>query len=149
MTPAGPRLDDMPRHLTEDDIEVLASTIDTLAVATWDAVVKLARQRLGHAYSRQALSRHPRLRIALTVRKEQLKHKQTPRRPRPKTDTEAAFLERIDSLEAEVARLKADNDAMMTQFAIWAYNTHVLGIPDHRLDAPLQPVNRDYSESGT
>ena len=138
----------MPRHLTEDDIDILARTIDTLAVATWDAVVKLARQRLGHAYSRQTLSRHPRIRTALAARKEQLRRSQ-PRRPRPKTDTEAAFLERIDSLEAQLARLNADNEAMMTQFAIWAYNTHVLDIPDHRLDAPLQPVNRDYSEGGT
>ena len=139
----------MPRHLTEDDIEVLVRTIDTLAVVTWDAVVKLARQRLGHAYSRQALSRHPRIRTALAARKEQLKRKRPGRQPRPKTDTEAALLERIGSLEAQLARLKADNEAMMTQFAIWAYNTHVLGIPDHRLDAPLQPINRDYSEGGT
>ena len=139
----------MPRHLTEDDIDVLVRTIDALAVATWDAVVKLARQRLGHAYSRQTLSRHPRIRTALAARKEQLKRERPGRRPRPKTDTEAVLLERIDSLEAEAARLKADNDAMMTQFAVWAYNTHVLGIPDHRLDAPLQPVNRDYSEGGT
>ena len=136
----------MPRHLTEDDIEVLARTIDSLELATWDAVVTLARQRLGHAYSRQALSKHPRIKIALAARKDRLKHERPGRRPRPKTDTEAAFLERIDALEAMVSRLKADNDAMMAQFAIWAYNTHVLGIPDHRLDAPLQTVNRDYSE---
>ena len=139
----------MPRHLIEDDIEILVRTIDALSVATWDAVVKLARQRLGHAYSRQTLSRYPRIRTALTARKEQLKRERPGRRPGPKTDTEAAFLERIDALEAEIARLKADNDALMTQFAIWAYNTHVLGVPDHRLDAPLQPVNRDYSEGGT
>ena len=68
----------MPRHLTEDDIEVLVRTIDALAVATWDAAVKLARQRLGHAYSRQTLSRYPRIRTALTARKEQLKREQTP-----------------------------------------------------------------------
>ena len=139
----------MPRHLTDDDIEVLVRTIDALSVATWDAVVKLARHRLGHAYSRQTLSRHPRIRTALAARKEQLKRERPGRRPRPKTDTEAALLERIDSLEAELARFKADNDALMTQFAIWAYNTHVLGIPDDRLEAPLQPVNRDYSEGGT
>ena len=66
----------------------------------------------------------------------------------PKTDTEAALLERIDSLEADLSRLRAENEAMMTRFAVWAYNTHVLGIPDHRLDAPLQPVDRDYSERG-
>lgn len=139
----------MPRHLTDDDIEVLVRVIGTLAVASWDAVVRLARQRLGHAYSRQALSKHPRITAALAARKEQLKHERPGRQPRPKTDTEAALLDRIDSLEAEIGRLKADNDAMMTQFAIWAYNTHVLGIPDHRLDTPLQPVNRDYSEGGT
>ena len=55
----------MPRHLTEDDIDVLVRTIGTLAVASWDTVVKLARQRLGHAYSRQALSKHARVRTAL------------------------------------------------------------------------------------
>ena len=139
----------MPRHLTEDDIDVLVRTIGTVAVASWDMVVKLARERLGHAYSRQALSRHPRVATALAARKEQLKRERPGRRPRPKTDTEAALLERIDSVEAEMARLKAENEAMMTQYAIWAYNSHVLGIPDHRLEAPLQPVDRDYSEGGT
>ena len=51
----------MARHLTETNIEMLARTIGTLEVATWGAVVRLARQRLGHAYSRQALSRHERI----------------------------------------------------------------------------------------
>ena len=67
-----------------------------------------------------------------------------PRRtPKPPSSSASTLV------EAEIARLKAENEALMTQFAIWAYNSHVLGIPDHRLDAPLQPVNRDYSEGGT
>ena len=136
----------MARHLSETRIETLARAIGTLEVATWDAVVRLARQRLGHAYSRQALSRHERITTALAARKEQLRGRHAGRRARPKTDTEAALLARIDSLEADLSRLRAENEAMMTRFAIWAYNTHVLGIPDHRLDAPLQPVDRDYSE---
>ncbi len=136
----------MARHLSETHIETLARAIGTLEVATWDAVVRLARQRLGHAYSRQALSRHERIRTALAARKQQLRDRHVGRRPRPKTDTEAALLARIDSLEADLSRLRAENESMMTRFAIWAYNTHVLGIPDHRLDAPLQPVDRDYSE---
>ena len=136
----------MARHLTETRIEMLARAIGTLEVATWDAVVRLARQRLGHAYSRQALSRHERIGTALAARKEQLRGSGGGRRPRPKTDTEAALLARIDSLEADLSRLRAENESIMTRFAIWAYNTHVLGIPDHRLDAPLQPVDRDCSE---
>ena len=136
----------MARHLSETHIETLARAIGTLEVATWDAVVRLARQRLGHAYSRQALFRHERIRTAFAARKEQLRGRHAGRRPRPKTDTEAALLARIDSLEADLSRLRAENESMMTRFAIWAYNTHVLGVPDHRLDAPLQPVDRDYSE---
>ena len=139
----------MARHLTENNIEMLTRTIGTLEMATWDAVVRLARQRLGHAYSRQALSRHARIRIALAARKEQLRRSGARWRPIPKTDTEAALLHRIDSLEADLSRLRAENEAMTTQFAIWAHNTHVLGIPDHRLDTPLQPVDRDYSERDT
>ena len=136
----------MARRLTETNVDMLARTIGTLEVATWGAVVRLARQRLGHAYSRQALSRHARIRTALAARKEQLRGSGARRRPRPKTETEAALLARIDALEADLSRLRAENEAMMARFAIWAYNTHVLGIPDHRLDAPLQPVDRDYSE---
>ena len=57
------------------------------------------------------------------------------------------LLNRIDALEAELARLRAENESMMARFVIWAHNTHVLGIPDHRLEAPLQPVDRDYTDS--
>lgn len=139
----------MPRRLTENDVETLVRTIGTLDVATWNAVVRLAKQRLGHPYSRQALSRHARIGTALSARREQLRNSGERRRPRPGTDAEAALLERIDALEAELARVKAENEAMMTRFAVWSYNTHVLGIPDERLDAPLQPVDRDYTEGGT
>ena len=139
----------MARHLTETNIEMLARTIGTLEVATWNAVAGLARQRLGHAYSRQALARHPRIRTALAARREQLSRKVTPRRPKPKTHGEAVLLNRIDALEAELARLQAENESMMAQFVVWAHNTHVLGIPDHRLDAPLQPVDRAYTEPDT
>lgn len=137
----------MARHLTEAQIDLLARTVGTLEVATWNAVVDLARQRLGHAYSRQALARHERIRTALAARREQLGRKVTRRRPKPKTHAEAVLLNRIDALEAELARLRAENESMMAQYVIWAHNTHVLGIPDHRLDAPLQAVDRDYTDS--
>ena len=139
----------MPRHLSEADIDLLATTIDTLDVANWNAVVTLAKKRLGHAYTRQALSNYPRIKMALEARKEHLKNEQPGRQRQPKTDTEAALLNRIASLDAQIARLTVENEALMTQLAIWAYNTHLLGIPDHRLNAPLQPVDRSYSEENT
>ena len=136
----------MARHLTKPHIAILARTIGTLEVATWNAVMDLARQRLGHAYSRQALARHEPIRTALAARREQLSRKVTRKRPKPKTHGEAVLLNRIDGLEAELARLRAENESMMARFVIWTHNSHVLGIPDHRLDAPLQPVDRDYTE---
>lgn len=136
----------MARHLTQTNIEMLARTIGTLEVATWNAVMDLARQRLGHAYSRQALARHAPIRTALAARREQLSRKVTRKRPKPKTHGEAVLLNRIDALEAELARLRAENESMMARFVIWTHNSHVLGIPDHRLDAALQPVDRDYTE---
>ena len=139
----------MPRHLTEADITMLAKTINTLQEPSWNAVVKLARRRLGHSYSRQALSKYAQIKTALEARKEHLRRARPRKKRTSETDTEAILLARIDALDAELARINAENEALMSQFAIWAYNTHVLGIPDHRLDAPLQPINRGYSEGNT
>ena len=140
-------LTDVPRHLTKRDIEVLVTGIDTLAVPTWKEVVKLAKRRLRHAYSRQALSSHARIRIALATRKTEVQ-RQRSQASTPKPDANTLLLDRIASQDALIARLNAENAAMMTRFAVWTYNAHVLGIPDHRLDAPIRPVDRNHSEDG-
>ena len=138
-----------PGHLTENNIEMLTRTIGTLEMATWDAVVRLARQRLGHAYSRQAAvpacadkdrTRSPQG-AAQTQRSTAAPKTQDghPKRPSP-----PHRLPGSGPLPAS-GRERGDDDP----FAIWAHNTHVLGIPDHRLDTPLQPVDRDYSERDT
>ena len=138
----------MPRRLTKRNIDDLVASIGTLPEPTWKEVVKLAKRQLRHAYSRQALSSHPRITVALAARKEAVKQDHEIRHPQARKETKAALLGRIESLEAEVARLTSHNKTMEGQFAIWAYNARVLGIPDQRLKASLQPVQRDYSETG-
>ena len=139
----------MTRRLTKRNIDTLVDGIGTLAEPTWKEVVKLARRRLRHGYSRQALSSHEEIGAALAARKKEVKHNQEVRHPQARKETKTALLARIETLEAELARLKGHNKTMEGQFAVWAYNARVLGIPDHRLKAPLQPVQRDYSEADT
>lgn len=136
----------MPRRLTRRNIDVLVEGIGTLAEPTWKEVVKLAKRRLRHGYSRQALSSHEEIGAALAARKQEVRRNHEIRHPQARKETRTALLARVESLDAELARLAGHNAAMEGQFAIWAYNAGVLGIPDHRLKAPLQPVQRDYSE---
>lgn len=139
----------MPRRLTQRNIDLLVEGIGTLAEPTWKEVVKLARRRLRHGYSRQALSSHEEIGAALAARKQEVKHNQAIRHPQARKETRTALLARVESLDAEIARLESQNKTMEAQFAIWAYNARVLGIAEHRLKAPLQPVQRDYSEADT
>lgn len=139
----------MARRLTKRNINTLVAGIGTLAEPTWKQVVKLAKRRLRHGYSRQTLSSHEEISAALAARKVEVRQSHKVRHPQAIKETRTALLARIDSLETEVARLAAHNETMEGQFAIWAYNAGVLGIPDHRLKAPLQPVQRDYSEADT
>ena len=134
----------MPRHLTNRNIDTLVAGIDALAVPTWKEVVKLAKRRLRHAYSRQALSSHARIRNALASRKEEVR-RQRSQRSAPKPDASTLLLDRIASQDALIASISAENSAMLNQIAIYTYNAHVLGIPEHRLAAPLPPVDRNYS----
>lgn len=136
----------MPRRLTRRNIDALVEGIGALAEPTWKEVVKLAKRRLRHGYSRQALSSHEEIGAALAARKQEVRRNHEIRHPQARKETRTALLARVESLDAELARLAGHNEIMEGQFAIWAYNARVLGIPDHRLKAPLQPVQRDYSE---
>ena len=136
----------MPRRLTRRNIDALVEGIGTLSEPTWKEVVKLAKRRLRHGYSRQALSSHEEIGAALAARKQEVRRNHEIRHPQARKETRTALLARVESLDAELARLAGHNEIMEGQFAIWAYNARVLGIPDHRLKAPLQPVQRDCSE---
>ena len=139
----------MPRRLTRRNIDALVEGIGTLAEPTWKEVVKLAKTAPPSRLLPPGPVQPRRDRRCARSPEQEVRHNQAIRHPQARKETRTALLARIESLETELARLAGHNAAMEGQFAIWAYNARVLGIPDHRLKAPLQPVQRDYSEADT
>lgn len=54
-------------------------------------------------------------------------------------------MERSERLKAENERLQVQNDTLLAQFCIWAYNAHVRGIDKAALDSPLPEIDRELS----
>ncbi|MFL9952167.1 hypothetical protein PQR46_43975 [Paraburkholderia sediminicola] len=113
---------------------------------TWDALIEELAKREGLRYTRQALHRHESIRLAFTVRKKVLSGQPSELRVSVDPDLQVA-LERIDRLEAEVQRLKAEKNNLREQFARWAYNAHTRNLTEEFLNTPLPGVDREQSRS--
>jgi hypothetical protein len=50
--------------------------------------------------------------------------------------------ETIERLQARVARLEAENGALIEQFVVWLYNANARGVTVEQLTRPLPPAAR-------
>lgn len=115
---------------------------------TWDLLIEAIEARQKTQYTRQALSQHSRIKQAFQLTKERLTGQ--PRNEQKGSEglgaTEAqALLERYARLEAENARLKADNERLLEQLVVWAYNASNRGLDAGFLNRPLPKVDRDQT----
>ena len=63
----------MAVHLSDNDIETIVKIIDGWSRSeklTWDNLILAAQMRLFRKYSRQALSRHERIKRTFTLKKQ-------------------------------------------------------------------------------
>lgn len=107
---------------------------------TWDALIAKIESNIGCRYTRQALDRHARIKLAYQTTKERLAEQ-----PRARLLTKVQAQKRIDDYErlvAENMRLQKENDSLLEQFVRWAYNATLHGLSEELLDAPLPKVNR-------
>lgn len=130
------------------DDSVVATIVEVLdgwsGRLTWEALIEAVERREGLRYTRQALHRHERIRLAFTVRKKAQSGKDAPPREATSPELQVA-LDRIARLEAENQRLVAENNALLEQFARWAYNAHTRNMTKEFLDNPLPAVDRERS----
>jgi len=133
------------RHLTDRDTERVVALLDGwTGTLTWDSLAEACGPTIGSCPARQTLYRATRIRQAYGLAKARLKSGV------PATSTPAslqAAAERIARLEAESARLKAENSALLQQFVVWQYNAHIKGMTESELGRPLPAIDRGATES--
>jgi hypothetical protein len=138
------------KNLTDADIEVIVGILDGWSdKLTWDGLIDAITSRLRAKYTRQALNQHERIKQTFQLAKERLSGVE---RPRGKglsglnaVETQA-FMERFKKLEGENARLRLENERLLEQFVVWAYNAHTRGLDREFLSRPLPRVDRDQTK---
>lgn len=133
------------KNLSDDAIEQVVRLLDGWeSKLTWEALIEAVVTRLHCRYTRQALHRHERIRLAYALRKGSLRgQKQALNRSASGQLPDANG--RIARLEAENERLEAENQRLLEQFVVWAYNAHTRGLDKEFLSQPLPRVNREQT----
>jgi hypothetical protein len=136
----------MAKQLSQSNIDLIIGLLDGWSTnLTWETLIDAIESRLHVRYSRQALDRHDRIKLAYTLRKEKLRNSPVKDSDVKSVELRAA-LDRLQRLENENERLKAENNALLEQFALWAYNARTKGLDKNALNRPLPFVDRGRNE---
>jgi hypothetical protein len=131
------------------DDKVVATVVEVLdgwsGRLSWKALIEAIARRAGLSYTRQALHRHERIRLAFTVRKKALSGRDEQPCEAMSPELQVA-VDRIARLDAENRRLTAENHNLLEQFARWAYNAQTRNLSKEFLNSPLPGVDREQSE---
>lgn len=129
------------KNLDDEAIKRIVEILDGWSGdLSWQALIEQIQARLQSKYTRQALHRHERIRLAFEKTKERLAN--PGKKQRDPADLVRVPAGRISRLEAENDRLQQENDRLLEQFVRWAYNAHTRGLDEAFLNRPLPPVDR-------
>lgn len=138
------------KNLSDADIEAIVGIMDGWdGKLTWELLIEAIELRMRVRYTRQALNQHLRIKQAFQLTKERIsgspRHKEIV--PKGLNAMEAqALLERLNRIKAENARLKLENERLLEQFVVWAYNASIKGLDAAFLSQPLPRVGRDQTK---
>ena len=131
------------KNLADGDIADIVAILDGwTGKLSWDLLIETIAVRRHLHYTRQALHKHERIKHAFAFRKKAIAQGVSGVSDADSPELQAG-LERIARLMAESARLEAENQRLLEQFARWAYNAHSRGLDNDFLSRPLPGVNRD------
>ncbi|WP_081455965.1 hypothetical protein [Pseudogulbenkiania ferrooxidans] len=141
------------KNLNDEIIEDIVRQLDGwTGKLTWELLIAAIAQRTRSTYTRQALHQHERIKRAYQLRKQALSatgYKQPRSADKLSPSEVETLLQRVQRLSAENTRLKAENERLLEQFAIWAYNAHSRGLDLDFLSRPLPRVDREQTRVAT
>lgn len=113
---------------------------------SWDLLTEAVFAQLGHRYTRQALDANELISNAYKTHRVRLRGK-TPEEPSQEMSPEVRMLhESNERLEAENARLLAENLAYLETFTNWAYNAANRGLTEAYLNTPLPKIDKEQTK---
>lgn len=132
-------------NLTDQDIERILGVLDGWSgKLTWTLLIDEIEKRLKEHYTRQTLASYNRIQSTYTLVKERLKDEDA-EKLNATPQSMAVLIQQNKRLEAEVARLHHENNALLTQFVTWSRNAYMRGLTIYDLNKtlPLPPRNSD------
>lgn len=133
------------KNLTDDVIEITVSILDGIeGKLTWGDLIEAIHIKTGEHYTRQALSKHTRIKNAYDIAKARIgrEREDTGKIEPSLSPREYILAEKIKTLESENERIKQENNTFLLQFARWAYNAYAHGLSPEQLDKALPAVHR-------
>lgn len=136
------------RNLTQDDVELIIGLLDGWnGILTWKLLIDSVERRLFFRYTRQTLHTHRRIQNAFRLSKER-QALAPPKLSDKRVSSEMQILiERLARRDAEITRLKAENQRLMEQFVTWLYNAQTKAVSLTELERPLPRVDRGQSKT--
>ena len=132
----------MTRHLTKDNLQAVCELLDGwYGPLTWELLVRGIEATLGHRYTRQTLVSHERIRLAYKVQKAL-----STSEPMKRIEGSPGFVaisDRLARVSSENARLRLENERLLGQFVIWAYNASIHGMTESQLNRSLPVADRE------
>ena len=134
-------------NLTDDSIRQIIDLLDGwTGTLTWELLIDAIAERRFTAYTRQALHKHERIRLAFAQCKKRISEGRGEETRRVESPELQAALERIERLQVVNDRLQSENQRLLEQFATWAYNAHSRGLDNSFLSQPMPPIDRETSK---
>lgn len=135
------------KNLDDEAIEKIVQILDVwdLPKLTWEVLIEKAFQTLRARYTRQALNNYARIKDAYVVQKKKLASDGNRIDKNITPDQQ-----KIARLEAENARLKRENHALLEQFNRWVYNGYTKQMDSKMrefMNQPLPVAHREPSKA--
>ena len=134
------------KNIDEATVETIIGILDGWSSKlSWDLLREAVFAQVGHRYTRQALDANERISATYKLHRTRLRGG-TQEAPSPDMSPEVRILHELNErLEAENARLLAENQAYIETFTTWAYNASNRGLTNEYLNTPIPKIDKEQT----